>query len=212
MNDIHYGSEAACQNEWYRYAFIFIMRCRSISSSAALGTRVAQICDTFWFVSPYRIVIKRRPDVWRVLTYDDTGATVLNAMHVHWCIFIYICVHADMIVYVLVHECVCLFVNVIIRVKRAGVYFALPCSTVAAGDIIMMDDKQGISGRLCAYSGRVKNANPSTILLYINSLWPSDPIWRHRYGSTLAQVMACCLTAPSHYLNQCWLIISEVQW
>ena len=27
---------------------------------------------------------------------------------------------------------------------------------------------------------------------------------------TLAQVMACCLMAPSHYLNQCWLIISEV--
>ena len=24
--------------------------------------------------------------------------------------------------------------------------------------------------------------------------------------------MACCLTAPSHYLNQCWLVISEVQW
>ena len=22
-------------------------------------------------------------------------------------------------------------------------------------------------------------------------------------GTTLAQVMACCLTAPSHYLNQC---------
>ena len=30
------------------------------------------------------------------------------------------------------------------------------------------------------------------------------PIW--------SQVMACCLTAPSHYLNQCWLIISEIQW
>ena len=43
-----------------------------------------------------------------------------------------------------------------------------------------------------------------------NSLWPSDAIWRHRSGSTLAQVMACCLTAPSHYLNQCWLIISQV--
>ena len=27
----------------------------------------------------------------------------------------------------------------------------------------------------------------------------------HRPGSTLAQVMACCLTAPRHYLNQCWL-------
>ena len=43
-----------------------------------------------------------------------------------------------------------------------------------------------------------------------NSLWPNEAIWRHRSGSTLAQVMACCLTAPSRYLNQCWLIISEV--
>ena len=47
---------------------------------------------------------------------------------------------------------------------------------------------------------------------YFNSLWPSDAIWRRRSGSTLAQVMACCLTAPIHYLNLCWLIICEVQW
>ena len=26
-------------------------------------------------------------------------------------------------------------------------------------------------------------------------------MWRQRSGSTLAQVVACCLTAPSHYLN-----------
>ena len=39
----------------------------------------------------------------------------------------------------------------------------------------------------------------------INSLWPSDTIWRHSSGSTLAQVM-------TNYVNQCWLIISEVQW
>ena len=37
----------------------------------------------------------------------------------------------------------------------------------------------------------------------INTLWPTDAIWRHRSGSTLAQAMACCLMAPSHYLNQC---------
>ena len=37
---------------------------------------------------------------------------------------------------------------------------------------------------------------------------PSDTIWRQRSMSTLAQIMACCLTAPSHYLNQCWLITS----
>ena len=44
----------------------------------------------------------------------------------------------------------------------------------------------------------------------LNSLRPRDSIWRWRTGSTLAQVMACCLTAPSHHLNQCWLIISKV--
>ena len=45
-----------------------------------------------------------------------------------------------------------------------------------------------------------------------NSLWPGDAIWWHRSGSTLAQVMACCLMAPSHYLNQYWLVTSKVQW
>ena len=48
--------------------------------------------------------------------------------------------------------------------------------------------------------------------LGLNSLWPGDAIWWHGTRSTLAQVMACCLTAPSHYLNQCWLIIGEVPW
>ena len=46
----------------------------------------------------------------------------------------------------------------------------------------------------------------------INSLWPSEAIWRQGSRSTLVQVMVCCLTAPSHYLNQCWLIITKVQW
>ena len=49
-------------------------------------------------------------------------------------------------------------------------------------------------------------------LIFYNSLGPSDAIWRWRYWSTLVQVMACCLKAPSHYLNQCWLIISKVLW
>ena len=48
--------------------------------------------------------------------------------------------------------------------------------------------------------------------IFLNSLGLSDTIWRHKSGSTLAQVMACCLTAPSHCLNQCWLFISEIQW
>ena len=53
---------------------------------------------------------------------------------------------------------------------------------------------------------------PTWLLWRVNSLWPSDTIWRQSSESTLAQVMACCLMAPSHYLNQCSLIISKVQW
>ena len=45
-----------------------------------------------------------------------------------------------------------------------------------------------------------------------NSMWPGDTVWRHTSKEALAQKMACCLTAPSHNLNQCWLLISEVVW
>ena len=34
----------------------------------------------------------------------------------------------------------------------------------------------------------------------------------YKSGSTLVQVMACCLTTPSHFLNLFWLIISEILW
>ena len=40
----------------------------------------------------------------------------------------------------------------------------------------------------------------------ITWFWPSGIIWVQRSGSTLAEVMACC-----HYLDQCCLIISDVQ-
>ena len=44
----------------------------------------------------------------------------------------------------------------------------------------------------------------------LDSLWPSDAICWHRSRSTMAQVMACCLMAPIHYLNHCWLMINGV--
>ena len=46
----------------------------------------------------------------------------------------------------------------------------------------------------------------------VNSLGPTDAIWHWRSWSLLVQVMACCLTTPNHYPNQCWLVISKVQW
>ena len=45
-------------------------------------------------------------------------------------------------------------------------------------------------------------------LRHFNSLWPSDAICQHWSGSTFA----CCLMAPSHYLNHCWHHISEILW
>ena len=43
-----------------------------------------------------------------------------------------------------------------------------------------------------------------------NSLWPGDATLRYRSGLTSSLVIACWLTAPSHYLNPCWLFISDV--
>ena len=57
-----------------------------------------------------------------------------------------------------------------------------------------------------------QRANDLVLDVFVNSLGPSDAIWHWRQWSALVQVMACCLTAPSHYLNQCWLIISKAQW
>ena len=48
----------------------------------------------------------------------------------------------------------------------------------------------------------------------INDFRPSNPrpIWHDTTASTLSQVMACCLMAPSHFVDQCCLLTSEVQW
>ena len=42
-----------------------------------------------------------------------------------------------------------------------------------------------------------------------NSFSPSDGWKWHRFGSTLGQVMACCLMARSHHLSHYWRIITE---
>ena len=48
--------------------------------------------------------------------------------------------------------------------------------------------------------------------MMFNTLRSSNTTWRHSSGSIilLAQVMASCLMAPSHYLKRCWFLTSEV--
>ena len=50
----------------------------------------------------------------------------------------------------------------------------------------------------------------SIITWCFHTLWPCATIWRHEFGSPLTQLMACCLTASSHYLNHCWLLTKGV--
>ena len=53
---------------------------------------------------------------------------------------------------------------------------------------------------------------PWLIMFIVNPLQPTDAIWQHRSGSTLARVMAWCLRAPSHYMNHFFFTISEIHW
>ena len=56
----------------------------------------------------------------------------------------------------------------------------------------------------------IKLSHSLTRLLWcqcVKSLWPTDTIIPHRSGSTLAQVMDCCMMTPNHYLNWYWLQI-----
>ena len=46
----------------------------------------------------------------------------------------------------------------------------------------------------------------------IDPLWLGDATWCWRLWTSLVQIMDCCLTAPSHYLNQRWLIINGASW
>ena len=50
------------------------------------------------------------------------------------------------------------------------------------------------------------NSKKSTIHMILIVAWHMN----HRSRSTLTKVMAYCLMTPSHYLNQCQLIVSKV--
>ena len=81
---------------------------------------------------------------------------------------------------------------------------------------MLWSDMLNMSKDLCQHClSTVFNLNHSFSLQQLwqgnfNSLWCSDVIWQHRTGWILARLVSCHLTAPSHYLNQCWLLSGEV--
>ena len=93
--------------------------------------------------------------------------------------------------------------------------FPLPVNLVYCHDQLSLNrrlswvgtfkDTEGVIIMMCSLDAHFCHNN------IVNSLWPSGAIRWQRSGSTLAQVMACCLMAPSRYLNQ-WLLISQFLW
>ena len=74
-----------------------------------------------------------------------------------------------------------------------------------------MSPFSGISHSLC-WPRDVIQRKTRTLEISRQVLTHCGLVWRHISGTTLAQVMACCLTVSSHYLNQYWLLISKVIW
>ena len=64
---------------------------------------------------------------------------------------------------------------------------------------------------LCHKYRRVSSSCSYELYLLSNSLWSSDAVVRNRSGPILVQVMACCLTTPSHYLNQCGIHLTRIR-
>ena len=73
--------------------------------------------------------------------------------------------------------------------------------------VVVLEKKSYHFGRIWMWAKQIFHFFSIVMEFVHNSLWPSDAIWQHKSESTLAHVMACCLTAPSHYLNQSRLII-----
>ena len=87
-------------------------------------------------------------------------------------------------------------------------YQALPGTNFISMSVILKSRCENVVYTIAAILGRSQCVVQDFRIEL--TLSPSDAKWRHRSRSTLAHVVVCCLTAPSHYLNQCWLIISEI--
>ena len=125
-------------------------------------------------------------------------------------------------------DCMCpayLLSEIILKIILWIIFFYSSGSSDDGSRVVKKDRRAGPSNPMVQRVSMLDNmskytAAPPKVEWYLvpiyghmfNSLWPSDVIWWQGSRSTLAQVMACCLTAPSQYLNQCWLMISEVLW
>ena len=108
--------------------------------------------------------------------------------------------------------------------KSSGVIIECIRNLIAIGAIVMSDLNEPSIWSLCILliiSSHISICTWYNLITYImqtytttvlTSFWSSDAIQWHRFGSSLAQLMTCCLTVSSHYLNRCWLNIGEVLW
>ena len=101
------------------------------------------------------------------------------------------------------------------KVTVTGPYLSAMTDKIFIDDIWVTGDQNASTCGYFTCSGKWQVTTPwvSQITNFLTidqntfNTCPSEQ-WRHISGSTLAEVMACYLMAPSHYLNQCWLMIT----
>ena len=96
--------------------------------------------------------------------------------------------------------------------KRGAAFDPLHIDSLWANDAIWRHSSGSTLAQVIARETPCWKHGAAFDPLHIDSLWANDAIWRQSSGSTLAQVIARCLKTPSHYLNQCRLIITRVLW
>ena len=146
--------------------------------------------------------------------FSTVGFPILVRQHLYIESGPWLCTHASVnLVTMVPGHVICLFMTCLFNIKPLPVPNILSIGSLRTNPI---ENCTIIYIKIVAHQNASENVNwemPAIVLRpqCVNSLWPNDAIWRHRSWSTLAQVMACCLMAPSHYLNQCWLIVNKDQ-
>ena len=102
--------------------------------------------------------------------------------------------------------------QVVLHLRHVYLIHVISSSTKANKGTIYHDDAVSYSMR--------QNCDESDLISHkllratglCNPLCPGNTIWRHKSGSALASVMACCLTTPNRSVNQGWLFTYKVLW
>ena len=99
-------------------------------------------------------------------------------------------------------------IGLLVQLRACYLFVTMPFITSTNDDLYMgpsIPNSMKMLIKLQTFSTNANVCKMSVTLFWlqcVTSLGPSNAIWQQRSRFKMAQVMACCLTAPSCYLNQ----------